>query len=348
MGSNTPSPLPVIPWAHISIIGCVVVVFEIAENAKKNRGFQKEQHMRFPVSPPHIGSPILHSVHKGADRPVGIPFVLVPGAYGSSASWHPRFLDVLAGATQHVMCVDPRGTGRSPRAGDGRVARCGEGEEDVPYTLDDMAGDVVRTMTTHRIREAHVVGMSMGGSVALRMAALYPDTVSTLTLLSTTSARGIWDEGQARPLMSAVEAMERDALLHSLGETEAALIDSYVSHTAPDVPSALEAERYARRVVRHGFDLGAGHGEAFARSGSAARLLPRVRAPTLIVHGSDDALFPAPHAHLMHDLIPKSRLHWERGMGHAMTERRCRRVGRLVAQFASQNVSRRVLEGTQQ
>ena len=56
-----------------------------------------------------------------------------------------------------------------------------------PYTLGDMAADSVAVLDVLGIDKAHVCGASMGGMIAQRLAARYPERVKSLTLMMTSS-----------------------------------------------------------------------------------------------------------------------------------------------------------------
>lgn len=61
--------------------------------------------------------------------------------------------------------------------------------------------------------------------------------------------------------------------------------------------------------------------------------LPRITAPTLILHGTDDQLTPVANAHLLADRIPESSVHEFVGMRHAFFEEACPEASDVVLQF---------------
>lgn len=56
---------------------------------------------------------------------------------------------------------------------------------DGPLAFDDFVGDVVRVLDQFGVERAHLIGLSMGGRIAMRTALLHPDRVATLTLADT-------------------------------------------------------------------------------------------------------------------------------------------------------------------
>ena len=93
----------------------------------------------------------------------------------SSASY--RSLQHRLAASYDVIAVDARGHGDS-------------GWDNEPFGVNDMAGDVVALMDTLGLARAHMVGMSMGGSVAVVLAAQQPERVSRMFLADTTAWYG--------------------------------------------------------------------------------------------------------------------------------------------------------------
>ena len=113
-------------------------------------------------------------LHHVVDGPEDAPAVVLFPSLGSTVEmWEPQ----VAPLAEHfrVVRVDPRGHGRSP-------APPG------PYTIDDIGGDVVALLDRLGIRRAHVVGVSLGGMVALWMAINHPDRVERIVPIATAAA----------------------------------------------------------------------------------------------------------------------------------------------------------------
>ena len=69
----------------------------------------------------------------------------------------------------HVYAIDTRGHGKSPRG-------------NAPFTIRQFAGDLLAFMDAHQINNAHLLGFSDGGNIALVFALKYPDRVNRLIL----------------------------------------------------------------------------------------------------------------------------------------------------------------------
>ena len=99
------------------------------------------------------------------------PLVLVNGFGASAIAWPRAWVRQLAAHTR-VITVDNRGGGWSRSA-------------DVPFTIADMAGDIVDVLDDTEIDRAVVLGLSMGGMIAQQVAIDAPDRVAGLVLVAT-------------------------------------------------------------------------------------------------------------------------------------------------------------------
>lgn len=96
----------------------------------------------------------------------GKPLIILHGLFGSSDNWHS--LAQRFGSFFQVHCLDLRNHGRSPW-----------NEE---HTYDSMATDVAEFVSVHEISTPVVVGHSMGGKVAMRLAQRYPKLIEKLVV----------------------------------------------------------------------------------------------------------------------------------------------------------------------
>lgn len=102
----------------------------------------------------------------------GRPLVLIAGL-GIDLSECGALVDAFA-SRYRVLVFDNRGAGRTDKPNE-------------PYTLPQMAEDTAGLMRALGIERAHVVGMSMGGRIALELALADPGLVRSLTLVSTSA-----------------------------------------------------------------------------------------------------------------------------------------------------------------
>ena len=113
----------------------------------------------------------MHYAEAGRERG-GTPVILLHGYSDSWFSWS-RVMPELA-ATHHVYALDQRGHGRTSRPREG-------------YSLASLAADVIAFMDAKGIVRATVVGHSLGGMVAQRVAKFAPERLTGLALVATTS-----------------------------------------------------------------------------------------------------------------------------------------------------------------
>ena len=187
----------------------------------------------------------------------GDPLVLI-GGVGLAVAEMQSLITAFAAAGYRVIAADNRGAGRSAKPPG-------------PYTIGQMAGDVAGLLTRIGVERAHVLGISMGGRVALALALDHPKLVDHLILTSTGPRRTARRRWRVRLGL----AVSRLPVLRGQN---------------PPPPPAVRAQSDANR-----------------RFDATARL-PEVTQPTLIVHGRADRLVPVALAREMHAAIPGSRL----------------------------------------
>jgi len=185
------------------------------------------------------------------------------------------------------------------------------------YRLADMAGDCVGVLDALGIDRAHICGASMGGMIAQHIAASWPDRVSRLTLMMTSSgARRL-----PQPSMTLRAAMleQRAGAAHGVDAEVARLTHLFTLIGSPDYrpdPEELKA-RLTDSVRRAWRPSGVARQlVAIIADGDRTPLLSRISAPTHIVHGAADPLVPVAAAHDLRAKIAGSTLEIIDGMGH--------------------------------
>ncbi len=110
--------------------------------------------------------------------PADATVLLIAGGAQSMIWWEEEFCSRLAEAGRRVVRYDHRDTGRSTSSPPGRPS----------YTAHDLTTDPLRILDALGVGRAHVVGLSMGGGIAQRIALEHAERVSTLCLASTSPA----------------------------------------------------------------------------------------------------------------------------------------------------------------
>ena len=249
--------------------------------------------------------------------PEGEPMLLVMGLGTQMIHWETGFCELLAGEGFRVIRFDNRDVGHSSRVErppPGRLAMLAGLPRSLAYTLDDMADDAVGLARRSGLESAHLVGASMGGMIAQVAGYRRPERVRSLGLIMTGAGKRLASIPRLRVLGTLMREAPRDR-------------ERYVDHIA-DVFGAIGSPDYADqsdRIRDHAFAAyDRGHSRAgvarqlhaITASGDRSRKLADVRAPTVVIHGSDDPLVRPAGGRSVAEAIPGARLVTIPGMGH--------------------------------
>ena len=238
--------------------------------------------------------------------------LLIMGAGGSMDRWEEPFCARLASAGRHVIRYDHRDTGGSTTYPPGHPG----------YTGDDLVADPLAILDHLGVERAHVVGLSMGGAIAQRIAVEYPERVRSLTLMSTSPAGS--GGGELPPMSDELRTVfAADARPDPDWADRDATIAYLLVEERPYAGARGLDERALRALLGRVYDRSPGLASAnnhFLVEGSE---MPRARlgeiaAPTLVIHGTDDPLFPPAHGEALAREIPGARLLLVDGLGHEL------------------------------
>ena len=194
-----------------------------------------------------------------------------------------------------------------------------------PYTLEQMAGDLLALLDALGIRETHFVGLSMGGLIGMTAVLAFPDRIRRLVLGDTTAQYGV-----------AVERMWHDRL--RVAETEG-MTETLIERTMAIWFTAAFRERHAAQVDRVRAMLRATDPRGYAASIRAigfVNLTPRlgaIRSPTLVIVGEQDPGTPPAMAEVLHAKIPGARLVILPGAMHCSAVEAADAFNRAVGDF---------------
>ncbi|MFF8958534.1 alpha/beta fold hydrolase [Streptomyces sp. NPDC014894] len=252
----------------------------------------------------------------GADAP---PLLLIMGAQASGLGWPDELVDTLA-ARHRVIRYDHRDTGRSTWAFDER-----------PYPLARLADDALAVLDGHGVERAHVVGMSMGGSLAQLLIADRPERLLSATLVGTSAlstAPYIRPDGTRTPPEELPGIAPRLLEMWSRPVADLGLeaeLERRVEHWRALGGDLLpfdadEARALERRIVEHTghHTASTAHARADASGLDRTERLARTSVPTLVVSAPAEPVFPPPHPQHIAQAIRGARLVEIPGMGHAL------------------------------
>lgn len=186
-----------------------------------------------------------------------------------------------------------------------------------PYSLSDMAHDVIALMDHLGIARAHVIGMSMGGMIGQHLAIEHAERLLSLTTVMTSPGgrRYLPEPYALRALFAPAPKTQEEA-----GEHVAKLFATIGSTAWASDAARLRAigeVAHARGMNPRGFLR---HFAAVLRSGDRKQHLPNVKVPTLVIHGSRDPMFPLRAGRAIATLIPGATWLPITGMGHDLPE----------------------------
>lgn len=263
--------------------------------------------------------------------------LLIMGLGGQMILWPDDFCRDLAAGGYYVVRYDNRDVGLSSRISHARqinLMRAGFYATlglpvSAPYTLQHMTEDAIGLLDALKLDAAHVVGISMGGMIAQTLAAQCGQRVKTLTLLMTTSgSRRLPGPGAKvrMRLISRPAHTDRESVIRHSMQTWR-LIGS-PRYPAPEQELRGKVERsYDRAHYPAGL---ARQLLAIMASGSRTKILKKVTAPTLVIHGEQDPLIPVAAAYDLARRIPNAHMELIPGMGHDLPAELMPKICRMI------------------
>ena len=245
----------------------------------------------------------------------GEPLVLVHGLAYDRAGWG-TFPDLLAERFR-VVLLDNRGVGESD-------APPG------PYTVAEMAADVLGVLDEAGIERTNLFGVSLGGYIAQEFALTWPERLHTLILCS--AAPG---GPSAVPMPAATvevfakyPTMEREAGLrmfveNSLGERGV--------RERPELVEEIFRYRLGHAPTTEAWVAQATAGATYVNEDRVSE----ISVPTLVLAGGADVVVDPANAELLASLIPGARAVVVPDRGHLMVWEDSERVAELVTEFLS-------------
>lgn len=195
----------------------------------------------------------------------GPAIVIVHGVGGHKEDW-VAVAQALA-QTRFVLAVDMLGFGGSSKTGD-------------DFSMPVQAAALAALLDHHNIEKADLVGNSVGGWVTATFAATYPDRLNRLVLIDAAGFKAMF-EGAPPVNFDPNDADEMQKLINIT-------INSEVAQTP-----GLARRAFENYVASGEKAISATWGKSLFVSPRLEELLPRITAPTLVLWGADDRLFPS-------------------------------------------------------
>jgi 3-oxoadipate enol-lactonase len=217
----------------------------------------------------------------------GIPVVFIHGFPFSSDMWSAQ----VAFLNKDFRCItyDVRGHGAS-EAGDGQ------------YTLELFVDDLIGLLDHLRIDRAVLVGLSMGGYIALRTVERNPERCRALVLCDTRS-EGDSNESKIRRANQGMDVKTKGSSAFASAFVKAVFREQSFQ-TRP-----LAVERIRQTIERMSPMAIAGTLTALAARTDTTTSLPKIGVPALVLVGEDDKITPPADARAMQQKIPSAQIH---------------------------------------
>ncbi len=270
------------------------------------------------------------------DGPVAL---LIMGLAQQLVFWPEDFVAALNRAGYRTLRFDNRDIGKSHKFDGARAphplvqipARLAGLKGFAPYSLEDMAKDTVGLLEALEVKQAHVVGVSMGGMIAQVLAAKAPDRVKTLSIIMSSTNNPTLPRARAEitralfapPMNTATKEAALERAMYLWG-----LIGTKNSGATTEELNARLAAAYDRSHYPAGPRRQLA---AIIETGDLRKKFTRkIRAPSLVIHGGDDPLAPPAGGIDVFRNIKGARLEIIEGMGHDIPKKFRARIAAML------------------
>ncbi|RZI46460.1 alpha/beta fold hydrolase [Candidatus Finniella inopinata] len=258
--------------------------------------------------------------------------LLIMGNSAQGIMWPEAFCKKLAKNSLFVIRYDQRDTGKSTCVN----------FDDNPYNLFDLASDALGLLDELDIKNAHIVGLSMGASIAQLLALHHAGRVISITSMMSSPDLSIKNDAMAgkETPNSILPPPDKDWLKKVLKLNDVSpktkqdkirlIVENWklangdkVDFDFEEWQQLIEAALDRQETNPSAKDLKiANHGNhskaQIATDEPNLEVLKLVNVPTLVIHGKEDPIFPPAHAEMLGKTIPNARLVVIDDMGHTL------------------------------
>ena len=240
---------------------------------------------------------------------------MITGVSANTHWWDPRLIQETSKRYKTVI-FDNRGAGQTDKP-------------KVAYTIEMFADDTVNLMNALKIQRARILGISMGGMIAQEFAINYPEKVEKLVLCSTTCGgnKSIQPSPQVLgPLTKPREGMTDEDVAKNW--ISLLFTENFIKRNAVFMSVATQ-ELLKDPIPQDAFQRQMG---AILNFDTYERL-PKIKAATLVMHGTEDILIPPINSKIIADRIPNAKLVYFENNGHALFSQEPERVNKTLFDF---------------
>ncbi|MGV8025300.1 MAG: alpha/beta fold hydrolase [Anaerolineaceae bacterium] len=238
----------------------------------------------------------------------GLPVVCIHGYPLDHSIWKP-LVSYLETKTQ-VILPDLRGHGKSP-------APAG------PYTMQEMAEDILDLIDTLGFSQVLMVGQSMGGYIALQFARFYPERLLGLVLVASHPYPD--DPEKKKKRYDTIQKVKEEGVVKALEEFPLCL------------SSVPEIQEYTRKIINSTCTTGVmGSLQAMAERIDHSDILSNAEYPTAVILGQQDSFVPQAQIKQMQAQFPKTKFSVLENTGHMLMMEEPQAVSALLLEIVNQ------------
>ncbi|MBK1895360.1 alpha/beta fold hydrolase [Chryseobacterium paridis] len=252
--------------------------------------------------------------------------VLISGLGSQMIRWENSFCEQLVTFGFKVIRFDNRDSGTSVFSAQKELnlnvnieqAFARIKKEDIPYSLMDMAKDVIGLLDHLHIEKAHVIGRSMGGVITQLLGSYFPERVLSITIIMSTSLHPALPPPNSEVMAmmtkpSVNPAIDKEGYIKEKLTFAKKISGSFMldeSHETQLIEKELARSKTKNGTIRQLLAMGSWQYNP--------ETLRQIDVPTLIIHGTIDLIFHPDCARDLAQSIPNSELMMIEGMGHSL------------------------------
>ena len=265
--------------------------------------------------------------------------VLISGLGSQMIRWEDNFCQLLVNKGFKVIRFDNRDSGSSVYIPGKEIRLNGNIQEyfstlkpeDLPYSLMDMAKDVIDLLDHLQIEKAHFAGRSMGGIIAQLLGSYFPERVLSLTVIMSTSLNPSLPSANPEVMEMMMKPSADPVKDRETYFAEKISFAKKISGSGYPFDQSLEIalieEEFSRSKTKNGII------RQLLAIGSYLyhpEVLKKIEAPVLVIHGTDDPIFHPECGKDIADTIPGAEFVLVEGMGHSIPKELFGYIGELV------------------
>ncbi len=230
--------------------------------------------------------------------------ILISGAGASAMFWHDEFCRALIAAGYTTIRFDHRDQGLSDSVD----------WDTAPYTINELAEDVISIADYYQLEKVHIVGHSMGGTIAQWLAIRYPQRLLSYTSMSVATCGPV-----GQPSQEIIDALLKNSPTQDYSHDLAGFMHSWRLLNGDYEVNREIAESYTQDLYlrsKYPVDVAWHHIWCQEQYGDLTDRLKQIFVPGLFIHGEKDPLIPLQGAIKTQAVTPNSKMVTLMGMGH--------------------------------